>query len=62
MLTSREDRIAVLLGIDESDRKSRRGAMSAAEVAQSEAAYANALAAVSNTLDLNYYYLGDKQA
>ncbi len=57
----REDKVAVLLGIEEGGaRLKAKGPMSDIEAEQNQLAYAEATNSVTDTLDLNYYALGDK--
>jgi len=58
-IMNREDKIAVLLGLDEESRKSKTN-MTEIEIEQAQKAYADALTSVSDILDLNFYFIGDK--
>ena len=46
--------------MEEENRKPSAKMMSPIEVEQNEKAYSDALSKVADTLDLSYYYLGDR--
>ncbi len=57
---NREDKIAILLGIDKTELQQSKGKMSDIEIEQAQTAYSEALKKTTDTLDLSYYFLGDK--
>eukprot|EP01022_Parablepharisma_sp_SALTPOND_P008071 TRINITY_DN135154_c2_g1_i1.p1 TRINITY_DN135154_c2_g1~~TRINITY_DN135154_c2_g1_i1.p1 ORF type:complete len:840 (+),score=88.22 TRINITY_DN135154_c2_g1_i1:73-2520(+) len=59
LLKFREDKMAVLLGL-EGDERRVKAPLNEIEIEQNQTAYSEALRKVDDTLDFSYYYLGDK--